>query len=72
MDPISRYEWALSRRAFLRNAGMGAGACAFNSLVAQAAGTVFALGSLLTPFFLGTIAGAIASGRVPADGGGGP
>jgi cytochrome d ubiquinol oxidase subunit II len=33
-------------------------------------GIVFAGSSLITPFFLGTVAGAIASGRVPADGGG--
>jgi cytochrome bd ubiquinol oxidase subunit II len=31
-------------------------------------GAVFASSSLITPFFLGTIAGAIASGRVPATG----
>ena len=31
-------------------------------------GVVFAASSILTPFFLGTVAGAIASGRVPADG----
>ena len=35
---------------------------------AQAAGVVFAVASLLTPFFFGVIAGAVASGRVPADG----
>jgi len=29
-------------------------------------GATFALSSLLTPFFLGTVAGAVASGRVPA------
>lgn len=33
-------------------------------------GIVFALSSLITPFFLGMIAGAIASGRVPIDGSG--
>lgn len=33
-------------------------------------GAVFAVSSLITPFFLGMIAGAVASGRVPADGGG--
>src|SRR5690606_31159704 len=32
-------------------------------------GAVFALASFVTPFFLGTIAGAIASGRVPLEGG---
>jgi cytochrome bd ubiquinol oxidase subunit II len=31
-------------------------------------GAVFAGSSLITPFFFGTVAGAIASGRVPADG----
>ena len=31
-------------------------------------GAIFAGSSLISPFFLGTVAGAIASGRVPADG----
>lgn len=31
-------------------------------------GGAFALASLVTPFFLGTVAGAVASGRVPAEG----
>ncbi|MBD3783256.1 MAG: cytochrome d ubiquinol oxidase subunit II [Micrococcales bacterium] len=35
---------------------------------AQLFGVVFAGASLITPFFLGTVAGAIASGRVPATG----
>ncbi len=35
-----------------------------------AARSVFAVSSVVTPFFLGMIAGAIASGRVPADGNG--
>ncbi|RRS00862.1 cytochrome d ubiquinol oxidase subunit II [Glycomyces terrestris] len=35
-------------------------------------GIVFATSSVLAPFFLGTIAGALASGRVPAGGGGDP
>jgi cytochrome d ubiquinol oxidase subunit II len=39
---------------------------------AQAFGVVFATSSLLAPFFLGAVAGAIASGRVPADGHGDP
>lgn len=33
---------------------------------------VFGVSSLLTPFFMGTVVGAIASGEVPADGGGDP
>jgi cytochrome d ubiquinol oxidase subunit II len=39
---------------------------------AQLHGIVFAASSLVTPFFLGTIAGAIAAGRVPLDGSGDP
>lgn len=35
-------------------------------------GALFAASSLVAPFFLGTVAGAIASGRVPAEGGGDP
>lgn len=35
---------------------------------ARAFGAVFAVSSIITPFFLGTVAGAIASGRVPAEG----
>jgi cytochrome d ubiquinol oxidase subunit II len=34
----------------------------------RAAGAVFATSSVLVPFFLGTVAGGIASGRVPAGG----
>ncbi len=33
---------------------------------------VFGVSSVLTPFFLGTVVGAVASGQVPADGGGDP
>jgi cytochrome d ubiquinol oxidase subunit II len=33
----------------------------------RAAGAVFAFSSLLTPFFMGTVVGAIATGAVPAD-----
>ncbi len=33
----------------------------------RALGAVFALSSLLTPFFMGTVIGAIATGRVPAE-----
>jgi cytochrome d ubiquinol oxidase subunit II len=36
----------------------------------RAAGATFALSSVLTPFFMGTVVGAIASGNVPAEGGG--
>ncbi|HJR88986.1 MAG TPA: cytochrome d ubiquinol oxidase subunit II [Aeromicrobium sp.] len=33
-------------------------------------GVIFATSSIITPFFLGTVAGAVASGRVPLDGSG--
>ncbi|MCW2750220.1 MAG: cytochrome ubiquinol oxidase subunit [Aeromicrobium sp.] len=44
----------------------------YSSTLAQARlfGVVFATSSLITPFFLGAVAGAIASGRVPAEGNG--
>ena len=38
----------------------------------RTAGAIFALSSVLTPFFMGTVIGAIASGNVPADGNGDP
>jgi cytochrome d ubiquinol oxidase subunit II len=43
----------------------------FSSTLTEARlhGAVFAVSSLITPFFLGMIAGAIASGRVPLEGG---
>ena len=34
----------------------------------RAAGATFALSSVLTPFFMGAVVGAIAAGNVPADG----
>ena len=33
-------------------------------------GATFALSSVLTPFFMGTVVGAVAAGNVPADGDG--
>jgi cytochrome d ubiquinol oxidase subunit II len=38
----------------------------------RAAGATFAISSLLTPFFMGAVVGAIADGNVPADGDGAP
>jgi cytochrome d ubiquinol oxidase subunit II len=38
----------------------------------RAAGATFAISSLLTPFFMGAVVGAIAAGNVPADGDGAP
>lgn len=39
---------------------------------ARGLGAIFALSSVLVPFFLGTVIGAIATGQVPAEGAGGP
>ena len=36
----------------------------------RTAGAIFALSSVITPFFMGTVVGAIASGEVPAEGNG--
>ncbi|HWM63879.1 MAG TPA: cytochrome d ubiquinol oxidase subunit II [Solirubrobacterales bacterium] len=36
----------------------------------RALGAIFALSSVLTPFFMGTVVGAVASGNVPAEGNG--
>ncbi|MCW2771078.1 MAG: cytochrome ubiquinol oxidase subunit [Aeromicrobium sp.] len=46
----------------------------YSATLAQARlfGAVFAGSSLITPFFLGAAAGAVASGRVPAEGNGDP
>ena len=38
--------------------------------VRRPATRVFGISSVLTPFFMGTVVGAVASGEVPADGGG--
>jgi cytochrome d ubiquinol oxidase subunit II len=40
--------------------------------VRRPATRVFGISSVLTPFFLGTVVGAVASGEVPAEGGGDP
>jgi cytochrome d ubiquinol oxidase subunit II len=40
--------------------------------VERPASRVFGVASVLTPFFMGTVVGAIASGEVPAEGGGDP
>jgi cytochrome d ubiquinol oxidase subunit II len=45
---------------------------AIESRLTEPATKVFAVSSLLTPFFMGVVVGAIASGEVPADGEGDP
>ncbi len=52
----------------LRGAGFAFRKYAATLRQAQLSGVIFAGSSLITPFFLGAAAGAIASGRVPASG----
>jgi cytochrome d ubiquinol oxidase subunit II len=54
----------------LRGAGFAFRKFAATLGQARVFGATFAASSLITPFFLGMIAGGIASGRVPDDGGG--
>lgn len=55
----------------LRGAGFAFRKFAATRASARVFGVAFAASSVITPFFLGMIAGAVASGRVPADGDGG-
>jgi cytochrome d ubiquinol oxidase subunit II len=54
----------------LRGAGFALRHVADRLEVRRALGGAFAVASVLTPFFMGTVVGAIVSGRVPADGSG--
>ena len=56
----------------LRGAGFAFRKYAETYAQARFFGVIFAGSSVITPFFLGTVAGAITSGRVPADGYGDP
>jgi cytochrome d ubiquinol oxidase subunit II len=48
------------------------GKASVHTEVQRAQGATFAASSVVTPFFLGTVAGGVASGRVPTGGGTGP
>lgn len=52
----------------LRGSGFAFRKVALSSGQRRLNSTVFALSSILTPFFFGTVAGSLASGRVPEDG----
>jgi cytochrome d ubiquinol oxidase subunit II len=54
----------------IRGAGFAFRKVAAKTDARRAAGAAFASSSVLTPFFFGTVVGAIASGRVPTAGGG--
>jgi cytochrome bd ubiquinol oxidase subunit II len=54
----------------LRGAGFALRHVAGRLEVKRVLGAAFAISSVMTPFFMGTVVGAVASGRVPADGNG--
>ncbi|MEM9713649.1 MAG: cytochrome d ubiquinol oxidase subunit II [Actinomycetota bacterium] len=60
--------WLVGLGIVLRGAGFAFRKYSATFGEARVYGIAFASSSLITPFFLGTIAGAVASGRVPADG----
>ncbi len=60
--------WLAGLGIVLRGSGFAFRKYSENLNQARLYGIIFASSSLITPFFLGTIAGAVASGRVKADG----
>ena len=56
----------------LRGAGFAFGKSIEGLRERRLAGATFAFSSVVTPFFMGTVVGAIAAGNVPADGNGAP
>src|SRR5712692_3975682 len=54
----------------LRGSGFALRHVAARLEIQRVLGAAFAISSVLTPFFMGTVVGAIASGRVPAQGNG--
>ena len=56
----------------LRGAGFAFRKVSVRTAEQRVTGAAFAASSVITPFFFGTVAGGIVSGRVPADGGGDP
>ena len=56
----------------LRGAGFAFGKSIEGLRERRLAGATFAVSSVITPFFMGTVVGAIAAGNVPADGNGEP
>ena len=59
--------WLALAGIVLRGAGFAFRKEAQGLAAQRALGATFAFSSLLTPFFMGTVIGAIATGRVPAD-----
>jgi cytochrome d ubiquinol oxidase subunit II len=70
MSTLSVPLWLAALGIVLRGAGFAFRHVALALAKRRALGASFALSSVLTPFFMGTVAGAIATGRVPAHGAG--
>jgi len=68
MTSLSVPFWLVGLGVVLRGAGFALRKYTPTIGWARVAGVVFAAASLLTPFFLGSIAGAVSSGRVGLDG----
>jgi cytochrome bd ubiquinol oxidase subunit II len=64
--------WLAAFGIVLRGSGFAFRAVTTRTAEQRIAGAAFALSSVITPFFFGTVAGGIASGRVPTQGGGDP
>ncbi|HZA85092.1 MAG TPA: cytochrome d ubiquinol oxidase subunit II, partial [Actinomycetes bacterium] len=62
--------WLAAFGIVLRGSGFAFRAVATRTAEQRVTGAAFALSSVITPFFFGTVAGGIASGRVPSEGGG--
>lgn len=59
--------WLAAAGIVLRGAGFAFRQVLSRLALQRAAGATFAVSSLLTPFFMGTVVGGIATGAVPAD-----
>jgi cytochrome d ubiquinol oxidase subunit II len=67
MNTLALPLWLAAGGIVLRGAGFAFRKETTRLTWQRAAGAVFAFSSLLTPFFMGTVVGAIATGAVPAD-----
>jgi cytochrome d ubiquinol oxidase subunit II len=61
--------WLAAFGIVLRGSGFAFRTVSTRTAEQRAAGAAFAVASVITPFFFGTVAGGIASGRVPQNGG---
>jgi cytochrome bd ubiquinol oxidase subunit II len=67
MNAVALPLWLAVGGIVLRGAGFAFRKEARGITLQRAAGVTFAFSSLLTPFFMGTVIGAMAAGQIPAD-----